>query len=319
MGLRVRNAVVGVKLEGTAYTLNAPVAADCFYAFDASYQPSGELFKRQETRDHFGRFDGIPGIATGQISFKVTIVGSGTAGTAPHFQDALSACGMSETIVAATSVTYKPVSTFDGAGDNQGATYTVAIFEDGVRYAIKGAQGSVKFTCKAGEPLVAEFSFSGGYVAPIDVSVPTPAGVSTEVPPTFLSAGLSTIGTYTPVFESLEFDMARALSPVTDANDANGTKGFEITGHDPVGSFDPDMVLIATNDYFAQWRAGTTGTITTGTIGSAGNQIQMVATRCQYDAHSMDEAEGRRKLGSSFIITTSTSASEGDDFSLAFT
>jgi len=327
MSLKISKAVVGVKEEGTAYTFDAPAAAQTWPAFDISVSPSGDSYQRQESRQILDKQDEIPGPASMEISFKTLLVGSGTAGTAPHFDHALLGCGMQEIVTASTSVLYKPTSTFDGASSgtdpvttNPYEAVSVAVFEDGVRYALKGGQGTVKFVCKSGEPIVMEFLFRGAYVATADASVPTPSGVSTETPPTFLSASLTNIGSYSVAFESLEYDVANDVQLLTDANNSAGIKGAQIVDRRMVGRFDPEMVLVATDDAFGDWRAGTTGAISTGTIGSSGgNQMAFAAGRCQYRPPSMGDRNGFRTLDQEFAIVSASGASDGDSFSVTLT
>ena len=61
------------------------------------------------------------------------LAGSGTAGTAPRYGALLQACGLSETIVASTSVTYAPVSSaFSSA--------TIYFNNDGIRHILTGCR-----------------------------------------------------------------------------------------------------------------------------------------------------------------------------------
>jgi len=331
--IALSRAVVGIKPEATAYTFGAPAAADCYPAFDISISYSGDNYQRQETRDHFGKLDNIPsGSVSCEIGWKFLLVGSGAAGTAPHWDDTIKACGFSETIVGATSVTYKPSSTYDATSGRPSQAYSVSVIERDVnnsggtpcvRYALSGSMGTIKFSCKYGEPIVAEVSFKGAYQTVTDVASITPSGVSTSVPPRFLGSNfLSALGTYNSEFTSITYDMGNELGDIMDANfsTTNGFKGTTITNRRPTGSIDPAFVRIAVNDFFNQWRLGTTGAMSMSTtIGSAGNAIQINAARCQYDALKLADRNGFRSLEAPFSIVSSVAAVDGDEFSIVLT
>jgi hypothetical protein len=91
------------------------------------------------------------------VTFDVPLAGSGVAGTAPKWGPALKACGWSETIVAATSVTYGLLSDPSIAG-------SVAFkWRDGNRrvHQVTGARGKVDFDLTAGKRPALKFTFKG--------------------------------------------------------------------------------------------------------------------------------------------------------------
>ena len=284
--IKIGSAVVGIKAESSDYTLNAPVAADAFEAFDITISPQGENFVRQETSSHFGKLDSLPSGAMMEISFKVSAMGTGATGpvTPPHWATAVKACGCRMVLSGADTHTFNPFSTFDGAGDNPALSYSFAAWFDGVRYMAKGSMGNLVMTWAMGAPLELGFTFRGAYVSVADAAIVVPSGVSTEKPPQLLGAGFTSLG-FAAAIESFSIDLGNVLSNVIDANDANGIKGVTISDRRITGSFNPNMELIANEDFFGDWRAGTTGVLTTGLLGpAAGNQIQLVANRISYNA-----------------------------------
>ena len=328
MALRPAVAVVGVHKEATPYTYNQPVAAECFPAFDVSWTPSAEMYERTESRTIMDKLDLIPGTATMEISFKILLVGQhGGAGTVPYWDDAIMCCGFRETVTAGTSVAYTPWTTMDAATDagppattNPFEAASVAVFEDGNVYAASGCMGNVTFTMTAGQPAVMEFTFKGAYVATVAGAVPTPTGVSTAAPQNFLFASVETIDGYSSAFETLSYDMGNQVEYITDANSASGIKGSIIVDRRITGSFNPDAEAVGDDDIYASWRAGTTGNIDTGAIGTgAGQMWTIAATRCQYRSLSPGERAGFRTHDVAFDVVSATGASEGASFSLTFT
>ena len=72
----------------------------------------GRMFKRDPLspiRAYFGNSEQLPAGIHSELDFEVELAGSGAAGTAPAWGPLIRACGMSETITAATDVKYAPV------------------------------------------------------------------------------------------------------------------------------------------------------------------------------------------------------------------
>src|SRR5690606_38948214 len=98
---------------------------------------------------------------------KVELVGSGTAGTAPAWGPLLRACGVSETIVPATSVTYQPITNAQESG-------TLHFWIGGTRQIVKGVRGDARFRFPAqGIPYI-EFDLTGLYGDPAEAAPATP-------------------------------------------------------------------------------------------------------------------------------------------------
>jgi hypothetical protein len=101
-----------------------------------------------------------------KLTYDVAMAGSGTAGTAPKWGPLMLACGMAETIVAATSATYNLVSSAFGS-----ICHYMNI--DGVNHILLGGRGSVKGKISAkGTPMLS-YTFDAVYVAPTSVALPS--------------------------------------------------------------------------------------------------------------------------------------------------
>lgn len=334
MSYSTRRALVGIVAESTPGTFVNPATGDAaatpqvFSAESIKWDPDAGLVDVPETRNHFGRLPGVPGIGKAKLSFDVYLRGRTGAGTAPHFRNALAAVGFAEKVTASTSVVYTLSSLDDGTTDpmigvRPKASYSVAFWEDGKLYCLAGARGNMKLSAKAGNPVKLSFDFSGTYIDPSEVAVPTPAGMSSFNPPSFLSAGLTlNFGSSFAAaeFESLEIDLGNELSEAVDANSAAGLKFYALTGRKPTASIDPNLVSEATHDFFQILRAGTVGTIQTGVIGStAGNRFQIVSAACQYSKLAPDERSTRRSLSASLDLVSPATATEGQELQILFT
>lgn len=95
-----------------------------------------------------------------ELSFEVPLAASGTAGTAPKWGKLALACGMAETVVAVTSVTY-------ALRDDPSASDSMTIvWRDARRsHKIVGARGTVSLKANAGERPMLMFTFRGLYAA----------------------------------------------------------------------------------------------------------------------------------------------------------
>lgn len=323
-GLRVAQAVVGVIKEAVAYTYSEPTVA--FPAYDINFTPSGDNYQRKETSTVFAKLPSLPGMGMAEIGFKIPMVGASAAGVVPYYDVAMLAAGLSSDDYTGPpeKIRYKPMTTFDGGTDagppaitRPSKAYSVSFWNDGVRYSLKGGMCNLIMSAKAGEPVELAFQFKGAYETVIDDAPPTPT-VSTLTPPRFLGATLSVHGA-SLVCESWSLDLGNVLSNIVDANDAAGIKGALITDRRPKIKVDPEMELVATHDFFAKWRAATSGVISWGTIGSAaGNVLAFNAGATIINPPSLSEREGMRTLDLEYDVV-STSVTEGDEFYIEIT
>lgn len=243
-----------------------------------------------------------------QVTFDVELKGSGSAGTAPEMGPLLRACGMAETVVASTSVTYRPASSSQ-------ESITIYYFADGIRHVITGARGNVSFNLEAGTFGKASFTFTGHDAGVTDVALPTPT-YDTTVPPALIGVPFS-IGGYSAAINALSVDLGNSLAMPPQISASDGYGEIFISARDVQGSFDPAQVTVATKNYINEWKAGTTGVLTTGVIGgTAGNRYSFTAPVCYYREVSPADREGLRV----FEIGCGFAESSGDDeIAIAFT
>lgn len=320
--------------ETTAGTFVEPAASDCFHAINPTYGPSQQYYDRKDTRGHFGLVDGTPGAAEGDISFEIPLCGTTSlaAPTAPFWHVAMMACGHSAAGIAATSITYKPTTIFDGSGTFIAGTlqpsegYSLAIWEDTgggtpPSYRLAGCQGNFSIKTKQGEPFIGVFKFHGAYQAVVDDTIPVVTD-SALAPPQCLGASMTMHALTAPslALDGFEFDKGNVLSKRGDISAASGVRGAWITGHRPTIKIAPEMLTVAAFDFFGKWRSGATGNFTTGVLGSvAANRLNFTAGRTQLRELSHGEREGARTAEVNLLVTTAIAAVNGDDYSLVIT
>jgi hypothetical protein len=183
-----------------------------------------------------GQLPSLLGEKWAEITFKVPVIGSGTAGTAPRVGALLKACGHSETVISNTSVTYKPTSGTHGS-------VTIYAYKDGRLHTLRGCRGTVKQTNEAGKALMHEYNFTGRYTAPTVAALPATVTYETtvKVPPVCKSSVFTYNSKTTLVVGTVELDAGVKVSKRTSLNDANSIAGFEITDREPKFTIDPDL------------------------------------------------------------------------------
>lgn len=321
---------IAIKQESTAGTAIALTLADVIMhtgvaewepdvtmtqreAMTASLSPRGSVVGRQSAKIRWKQY------LRGSYSHTTGAVIAPSAGvTDPDFAVPFSGCGMLQTTSAGVSYTYTPSSTV-AVDDTSGVYCTVALNEDGKTYKIHGAVGNCVLTFQVGLPILAEFEFTGVYNAPADLALITSVVYPTFAEPPFLSAALSVIGSFTTAkIQSLKLDMGNTITMRPFPNVAAGNFTAQITARHATGSFDPEEVLAATNNYFSQWIAGTVGAITTGTFPSTGttfNKFSLTIPNAMYSKVGRADRDGIGTAPVDFDCMANSAAGD-DEFSL---
>lgn len=164
--------------------------------------------KRKIVKPYLGSPGSIKGVTKSSVKFGVEAAGSGAAGTAPAFGELLRACGLSETINAATSVVYAPVSD---------AFESVTIYgnDDGVQYKLLGVRGTVDLQMTVGDAPILSFDMTGLYGgAPTAVTTPT-GTMPTYVLPVSVggdNSSLITLGGSTYPWQSCNISLSNTVN-----------------------------------------------------------------------------------------------------------
>ena len=305
--------VIAAKVETTEGTAIALAGADANnLIMEPKFEADIPMYERTFLDNSLSPQKAIATTRLARLSFKAECKGSGTPGTAPAIAKFLRACGFNETVVASTSVTYTPTSALANI-----PTLSKAIYKDGLRKALKGARGNMKYSAKSGEPGMFEFEFTGVYDGTTDVAMITPSGVETTVPVSLLSATFS-IASFSAFVSQITFDMGNTLTPRGDINQASGYISTLLTKRNPKGNFDPEDELVATHDFYGRWLAGTTGALTWKHQGSAGNIVTFNVPACQYMKLSEADRNGIAILNSDFLMARNSTNGD-DELSIVFT
>jgi hypothetical protein len=167
---------------------------------------------------------------------------------------------------------------------------SAARFKDGMKAKIHGARGNVAIDAKAGEPAFLAFNFEGVYSGVSDKALLSPTYETTS-PPAFLNAQ-SVISGLTAVFTTANLDMQNTLAAREDANATKGIKSVIISARAPRLTLDPEMELVATEDYYGELVAATAGRWYAEIGSTAGNKIVIAVPRTQYGGVDEGDREG---------------------------
>lgn len=309
-----RNKMILAKVEGTYGTDPTPVeGSNAILTKNLSRGPySGPTITRDLDLPTMGNDHLIVTGATAEISFDVELAGSAAAGTAPHYGELLRACGLGETIVAVTSVTYAHVSTgFESV--------TIYFNYDGEQQVIVGARGNFSIGMnRQGIPMIS-FTFTGIYARPTAVSQYDPTFTAVDPRP-FNNTNTTTFSVHGQAVSgsSLSYDAANEIV----FRDLPGNTSIEQVDRSPGGSVTFEAVPIATKDYYAAVESHA-GVITEGAIqvvhgAGAGNIATINVPQSQLVGPINEPAEDKiRHMQIGFrAIPTDTG---DDEFSIAFT
>lgn len=308
MSLLERKTQVALELEGTEGTAETLLAADAVLHMNPTFKPDTPMNERPVASATMSRFASVPGARSMVMEWDCELKGSGAAGTAPEFGKALQACGFDETIVTSTSVTYTPLS-------DSVSSATLAMYMDGLRAIMWGARGNVSLSVNAGGFAMLHFRFLGADFTIADVAMLSGVSYQTTKPPVFLDASFS-VSSYAAKIQALGIDMNNELVLRSDPSKQSGHFSTLITNRAPVLTIDPELVLVATENFFADLRAGTEGALSMVLGATAGNICTITAPKVQYTNASPGSRNGLRTLG----IDCQLNRNSGDDeLSLAFT
>ena len=269
-----RKKVVLAKIEATyGAVVSMTGAANAMLVKDLKIMPmEGQDIERGLDLPWFGNDGTIPADLHVKVTFKIELEGSGTLGVAPRYSAFLRACGLQETIVALTSVTYTPIAPL-----HESATLTWNV--DGLQQLVKGLRGTAKFAWNAQGIPYMEFEGQGLYATPTDTAalVPVlsafirPQAVSNTNTPFFL------VNTVPMVMRSFSMDLGNKL----ENRFLVGSDSVLITDRAETVDMTVEAVPMAVLNPYALAESGTTVPvqITHGTVAGKRMTLNMPQTQ----------------------------------------
>ena len=311
MALLTRKRLILLETESTYGTDPTPDGADAVLVRDLNITPlQSDVVSRDLIRPYMGASEQLLANTRVECTFSVELAGSGTAGTAPRYGKALKACGLSETIVATTSVTYAPVSSsFSSA--------TIYYNIDGVLHKVTGARGTFTINGTVSQIPTIDFTFTGIYNTPTDTALPAVTYANQATPLVFKNGNTTDFQllSYAGCLQSVTFDMGNTL---VYRELVGCTKEVLLTDRAATGTVVLEAVTMATKNYF-------TAALTDGTLGNllfqhgqtAGNIVDFASTRIDIGDVSYSDQDGIHMLNIPYTAVPSTSGN--DEFSIVYT
>jgi len=305
-----RNRLALVKAEGSYGVSASPAATDALLFTELDIEPLAlELVERETIQSYLGNRASVVAQRSVPVKSTVELAGSGTAGTSPRWGPVLKACGLSETVVASTSVTYAPVS-------SSFSSYTMDFYADnGSRHAITGIRGTAELSLETGSIPTLAFDQMGIYAAPGALSRPTET-YSAQASPLVVNADNTTVSVHGMSACMSSFSLSLGVKMVFRQL-AGCTKQVLITDRKPSGSITIELPAFATKDFLAIASAQTTGAITWTHTGPAGNIITFTASNCAFDGPTLEESD--RVTNITLPFRPLPTAAGNDEFSIALT
>lgn len=255
--LKNRLLVLLAKKEVTYGVDAAPAGVDAIKVTSPKLTPlQGDKVAYEYARPAFGNFPQIHTGVHAMVTFDVPLWGSGTLGTAPPFGKLIKACAFAETVVAVTSVTYKPENP-DVATDS----ITFKWFQDGQRHVLLGARGTFSIKIDSKQLPWLSFTFTGLYVDPASAAMPTSlTGLPTfrvPQPVAFDYTPTATLHGYAGVLKSFNLDVGNTVTHF----DNPGERAVEITDRKSSGKITVLAPTLTTKNYFTIAKNNTLGTL----------------------------------------------------------
>jgi len=311
MPLLTRKRLILLESEGTYGTDPTPTGADAVLVRDLNIVPlQSDVVSRDLVRPYLGASEQLLANTRVECTFSVELAGSGTAGTAPRYGKALLACGLSETVVAATSVTYAPVSASFGS-------CTIYYNIDGVLHKVTGARGTFTINGAVGEIPTIDFTFTGIYNTPTDTALPSVTYGDQATPVVFKNGNTTgfELLSYAGCLQSVSFDVGNSL---VYRELVGCTKEVLLTDRASTGTVVLEAVTMATKNYFtAALSDGTLGNLLFQHGQTAGNIVDFASTRVDIGDVSYSDQDGIHMLNIPYTCVPSTAGN--DEFSLVYT
>lgn len=306
MVMLTKRSVILVKTESTYGTDPTPSnSTDAILAIDATIKETFTPAERLVQQATLSNRPSLLGEQFAEITFKIELQGSGSAGTAPRWGRLVEACGCLETISGGVSATYTPKS-------SSMESVTIYLYKDGRLHKLTGAVGTFSLTCEAGKQAMFEFTMTGIYNAPSVASLPTATYESTT-PPVCKNQTFSYNSKTTLVLGTLTLDIANEVSKRPSLAASTAIAGFIITGRKPVATINPEAQFETSYDFRTD--ALTTQRALSLTIGSIATLSIPKFNTTNIEYSSRDGVDIETLTGE-----CSQSASAGDDeFSIVVT
>lgn len=317
MALLMKRCVLAAKLEavvGTAETLAATDAQ--FVARDVEITPEAP-YNAREAPGTMSNLPGVVGARMGSATFTLELPGAGSDANPAWADTFLPALGFPVPDNVGSPRTFSFMSTSPtGAVDNT-RTLTVGKFESGRLKLLRGAMGTGRFVFENGQIPLLEVELTGAYESITDAAVVAPT-LPDLVPPRCSNLTV-TLGGNTFETNRIELDFSSSVKLIEDLSTGGGESGYKhavVTDRDPTVTFQRNSQLVATDDIYGQWLAGTTQALVLNVGGAIWNKLEFAAPAAQYSGIAPADNDG--VMADDCTAKLVRSAANDDELTLTF-
>lgn len=273
MPLFVKKTALLVKPEVTVGTDSVPTgAANAVQVDSITVNPiNAKTAERNPIRPYFGGKEKVTASVYSTVEIELPFSGSGAAGTVPQWDTLMQICGASSTVVAATSVTYAPVS-------SALKTATVYVNVDGTNHIITSCRGTVELAANAEGLPVWKFMLTGFHTPLGAAGLPavTYAGIAD---PVAINAANSTLTLHTRALVASAFGLK--LGAKVMYRNRIGAQRVDLTDRESEFSCSFENEAVGTKDWIAAARTNAKGALAFVHGLTAGNIITINAAIAQ--------------------------------------
>mgnify|MGYP001333962616 CR=1 FL=1 len=271
------------KLETVYGTDAAPAATNAIVATNITFTPlQAEEVERDLMLPYFGNQGKLLTAEHGRIEFDVEIAGSGVKGTVPKYGSLLRACGMSETVTAATAVDYQIIE--DGIESG-----SVRFNADGVQHIFLGAQANV--TINVSPKAIPKYRFSlVGLLGSVTDTVLPAVTMTGWIPPVIVNKAntVLTLHGWTAVAESVSLDLGNVLTP----RFLIGDERVLVSDRKSTGTIVVEARSLAEINWFQRAQARTRGALSLIHGTADGNIVEITAPAVEIGVPSQGQTDG---------------------------
>lgn len=258
----------------------------------------------------------------GSVTVKFPMAGSAAAGTAPRYGALLTAAGMSETIVAVTSVTYET--------DNDSPTTSelmvqVPEIDGGDSYEIvltEAAGVSVTFEAERNGPMFCTVEMKGVFQAPTNETAIPPTGMDTIIPTAFKGTTTTLHSFNSLIIDGFTFTMENEVGMRPSMGASSGFVGAIRTSRKCSGTISPEIPATTAFDPYTIMVAETIAAMSFSAIGSgAGNVMTISFPQTQIVGVTLAERAGilTGEIALDYHEALSATGGSADEISIVFT
>ena len=189
-------------------------------------------------------------------------------------------------------------------------TITIYLYLDGVLHRLTGALGTFTLNMESGNFGTATFTFTGQYNAVTDATMPLDAVFETTLPEQVELAEFKWDDDNALIVNALTFDQANNIVVRPDINNTDGFRGVRITGRNPTGTFDPEMILVADFDLWGDFATAARKKLSMRVGQAAGNIFWIKSPQLQMNSLGYGDRDGLRTLDISLRFSRVTGNDE---------